>query len=68
MKPFQVTYDGPHRIIQTATLPGHKPRELQVPEDPGEGTVVDLGSGEGTVVIPPKPKPSGDQPQAKPQS
>lgn len=59
MRPFKVVSDGPHRIIETASLPGQKVYELRTPSGtdsrpvlirPGDtrpDDAIDRGSGPG---------------------
>jgi len=40
MRPFKVVSDGPHRIIETASLPGQKVYELCTPSEADSHPVV----------------------------
>ena len=40
MRPFKVVSDGPHRIIETASLPGQKVYELRTPSGTDSHPVV----------------------------
>jgi hypothetical protein len=43
MRRFRIVSDGPHRILETASLPGQQVHELELPDEGGPQITLDGG-------------------------